>query len=978
MQLTPTQKKAVAHKSGPLLIIAGAGTGKTTVLVEKVKYLIDKKLAKPEEILALTFTEKAAQEMEERVDKVLPFGFFQTHISTFHSFADKILRDEVIHIGMSPAYTLHTQAQSIMFLRRNISQLGLKYFKPLSNPNKFLFGLLQHFSRLRDEDITPEEYAKKVGNGDVMSQELAGAYKRFQEIKLQHNVMDFADLIYYTLHLLRTRKSILNAYQKKFKYILVDEFQDTNIAQYELIKLLAPPKSKSNLTVIGDDNQSIYKFRGASISNILTFNADYKKTKQVVLTENFRSSQLILDSAYKLIKNNDPDTLESRLGISKDLKSHNKALKEIAPEFTLFNYVTAEAEHVALTIEQLKRDDESVSYSDFAILTRANNHSEPFIRALLKKGIPFQIPGPGMLLRQPEIKELIAYLSVLYDINNSAAFYRVAQMGIFNVDDTDLARLVSFSRKIGQSLYETTLIYLSFFYEDLAIEESQHYKPHLPSMGELTRGKLYKIASLINYSISRMKKDTAGQILFYFLENSGYLTKISKITTEKEENIAKNISKFFNKLKSFELQEEDASVIAVVDYLNLSMELGDNTPTDEDDFEKMDAVNISTVHSAKGLEFNTVFMVNLTTGRFPTNNRKEQIPLPDNLIKEILPVGNVHIQEERRLFYVGMTRAKERLFLSASSFYGEGKREHKISPYVIEAVGENALKRSQMEVVEAKEQLAIFDIPSLRKSFGPMGDDFKKKTAKKIKNIPAQFSYSQIQTYLTCPLKYKYQYVLKIPTTAGSAASFGDSIHKALQYFYQLHMQEQRPSLDTLLELYKQQWIPVGYGSKAYEEEMKVEGERMLREFYNTYYDDNAKIASLEQWFKIKIAEGVSIGGKIDRIDYLNDGQIEIIDYKTGKVPTDADVKKEMQLSLYALAATDKSMFGVSLEQIKLSYIYFQENKKITLTRTQKDIDTLKKTFTDVVSSIKDGKFDAHVGPWCDWCPFKINCEAWQ
>ncbi len=979
MQLTPTQLQAVKHTKGPLLLIAGAGTGKTTVLVEKIKYLIEKKLAKPDEILALTFTEKAAKEMETRVDKALPIGFFQTNISTFHAFADKILRDEIIHIGMSPAYKLHTQAQAIMFLRRNIGNLNLHYFKPLSNPNKFLFGLLQHFSRLADEDISPEVYrtfAAKQETDKEKYVELAQAYTAFAELKLAHNVMDFADLISYTLALFRKRKNILSQYQKKFKYILVDEFQDTNIAQYELIKLLAPTKSSPNLTVIGDDNQSIYKFRGASISNILTFTKDYKKTKQIVLTENFRSTQAILDASYKLIKNNDPDTLEAQLKISKNLIS-KIVQNDAATQFEIHPFVSSEAEDIVKKIIETKKKNPTLTYSDFAILTRANNHSEPFIRALIKKGIPFQLPGPGMLLRQPEIKELIAYLEVLYDINNSAAFYRVTQMDIFAIHEIDLARLVSFSRKIGLSLFESSLIILSFSYSDLADENFSHYKPFIFTMRKESQERLYKLVLLINQSLARMKKDTAGQLLFYFLENSGYLTKLAHISTEDEEDRAKNVSKFFNKLKAFELQEEDASVVAVVDYLNLSMELGDSTPVDEDDIENINAVTISTIHAAKGLEFDTVFMVNLTTGRFPTYDRKEQIPLPDDLIKEVLPVGNAHLQEERRLFYVGMTRAKSRLFLSGSSFYGEGKREHKISPYVYEAVGEQGIQKALVTASDTKGQLAIFDLPSLRNSFGQLSEEKKVKT-KKVKHIPTAFSFSQIQTYLTCPLKYKYQYILKIPTEAGSAASFGTSIHNALQFFYQQHMQNMHPTLETLLSLYKSNWVPIGYGSKKYEIEMKLEGERILREFYATYHSKEIKIAGLEQWFKIKIQDGMHISGKIDRIDYLNNGRIEIIDYKTGKVPTDAELKKEMQLSLYARAATDPSLFGKTLDQITVSYIYFQENKKVSLTRTQKDLDLVMQTIEDVVSNIKAGKFDAKKGPWCSWCPFKINCEAWQ
>jgi DNA helicase-2/ATP-dependent DNA helicase PcrA len=343
MQLTDSQKQAVEQNEGPLLIIAGAGTGKTTVLIEKIKYLIQNKLAKPEEILALTFTDKACREIEERVDRALPLGYNQLNIATFHSFSDTILRDEAAQIGLSPAYKLQTTAQQVYFLRKHLFELELNYFRPLGNPTKFLEGLLQHFSRLRDEDVTPEEYLKwteiRSQKSEVKTeeekiekekyQELANAYKKFQELKIRENVMDFADLIFYAVRLFKKRSNVTVQYKNKFKYILVDEFQDTNIAQYELIKLLAPPDSthlkkaggptgggpagfESSeasekrwdeggtgpakigapiLTVIGDDNQSIYKFRGASVSNILKFMEDYPSAGKVILLENFRSNQ---------------------------------------------------------------------------------------------------------------------------------------------------------------------------------------------------------------------------------------------------------------------------------------------------------------------------------------------------------------------------------------------------------------------------------------------------------------------------------------------------------------------------------------------------------------------------------------------------------------------------------------------------------------------------------------------------------------
>src|SRR3989344_6332732 len=285
IKLNPEQTKAVEYAKGPLLIIAGAGTGKTTVVTERIKYLISQKLAKPEQILALTFTEKAAQQMEKRVDIALPYGTFGLWISTFHSFCDRILRNEALNIGLLPNFKLMTEAESYLLLKKNFWRFKLNYFRPNGNPYKFIEGLIQHFSRLKDEDISNESYLTfvKTQNSNVKTQksekveeekeeiqkylELAEAYKVYEELKIKEGVMDFSDLISNTLKLFRSRNSVLIKYQEQFKYILVDEFQDTNYAQYQLVKLLAPPDAQINLAVVGDDSQSIYKFRGAAISN---------------------------------------------------------------------------------------------------------------------------------------------------------------------------------------------------------------------------------------------------------------------------------------------------------------------------------------------------------------------------------------------------------------------------------------------------------------------------------------------------------------------------------------------------------------------------------------------------------------------------------------------------------------------------------------------------------------------------------------
>ncbi len=964
--MNPEQLKAISFGQGPLLIIAGAGTGKTTVITERIKWLISENLAKPAEILALTFTDKAAREMEERTDVALPLGFTQMWISTFHSFCDRILRAEGLNIGLDPNYKLLTQAETIQFLRRNLFKFDLRYFRPLGNPVKFIDGLLQHFSRLRDEDVSPDEYlkyAEKLRNSKLQASkknkksdfdpeeraknlELAKAYKTYENLKVKESIMDFSDLIANTLKLFRSRSNILRQYQKKFKYILVDEFQDTNIAQYALLKLLAPPKEKPNLTVVGDDSQSIYKFRGAAISNILQFMEEYKKAYQVVLTSNYRSTQTILDSAYTLIKNNDPDTLEAKLGISKNLKKMRQ-VEEHPVSFIHTNRVENEAEMVAKKIAELKNSRSDYKYSDFAILIRANNQADSFMRALARADIPYQFLGPGMLFRQPEIKEMIAYLKVLVNFEDSVAMYKVLTMDVFDIEPRDLALISNFARRHNLSLFEAAEKIDGIFVSDK------------------TKDTVKKLVKMINHHLGLLKKETAGQILYYFVEGSGLLRKMTKYTTPADERRAQNISKFFDKLKTYETEHEDASVFAVSDWINLSMEIGESPLAADIDWTEVDAVSILTVHSSKGLEFPVVFLVNLVSQRFPTIERREQIPIPENLIKEILPAGDYHLEEERRLFYVGMTRARDYLILTAADYYGEGKREKKISPFVVEAMGETAL--AEQEIYNTQ-QLSILEWPK------PKEDVF---LAVRSQSPITYLTYSMIQTFEQCPMHFKARYILGLPTPPSAALSFGTSLHATLRDFYRFDKGKKKPE-EFLMELYQNNWLDEGYADKQHEKLTFKKGQRFLRAFLKEKENLTVKPVAIEQPFRFRLG-GLTVAGKIDRVDPKDGGKIEIIDYKTGaSVPEQEQVNKDLQLSIYALAATlvtDKP-FAKKPEEVSMSLYYFETGEKLKTQKTKEQLEETKKELLEWQKKISESDFSCKKSDRCKNCEYKLICEA--
>ena len=960
-KLNNEQLEAVKYKKGPLLIIAGAGTGKTTVITERINYLISKKLAKPSEILALTFTEKASREMQERVDIALPYGYTQMWISTFHSFCDRILRSQALEIGLNPSYKLNTQAESIAFVRKNLFKFDLVYFRPLGNPTKFIDGMLNHFSRLQDEDITPDQYLKWVkaktekqkskisGDEEIELQkwmELANAYSTYDELKAKEGLVDFGDLITKTLELFRRRKNVLRNFQKQFKYVLVDEFQDTNISQYELLKLLLPPSSKGNLTVVGDDLQSIYKFRGAAVSNILYFKKDYKKAKMIVLTTNYRSTQIILDASYKLSRFNAPDTLEDKMGICKNLKSVKKGRGE---EVVLIHKdrVENEADTVANTIGELINEGK-LSCRDIAILVRANNHSEPFMRALSRHGIPYQFLGPGRLFRQPEIVDLIAYLKVLYDFEDSVSMYRLLSIGFLNISLRDLISLTNYAKRKNYSLFEASEKNSDAF------------------MSEDSREKINKVLDIILRQQKLVMKETAGQLLYNFLEETGLIQKLLNPDTPDAEKRAKNISKFFDKLKSYEVEHEDATITAVVDWIDLASELGESPLAADTDWTDVNAVNILTIHSAKGLEFPIVFLVNLVSQRFPTMERHEQIPIPDELIKEVLPEGDYHLEEERRLCYVGMTRAKERLYLTAADYYGEGKREKKLSPFIFEALGENIAKSER--VSDDTKQLSFLD-------YEPKNKLSDVETRQKIH--VDYLSYSQIETFKICPLHYKLRYIYKLPTPATSSQSFGNTFHLTMKSFYEKVGRGEKVSVEMINDTLKENWINEGYMSKSHEKGSFEKAKKFLKYFLDNFYNSKIQPVALEQSFNVRIGS-LMVGGKIDRVDEVNGG-LEIIDYKTGANPlTQKEADNDLQLSIYALAATEIPYppFNKKSDKVKLTLMYFDTPRTVSTVRTKEDLDEAKKLILDYKKQIEESDFRCSGNMLCETCEYKLFCRS--
>ncbi len=947
--LNDKQKEAVLHANGPLLIIAGAGTGKTTVITERVKHLIVDKNIPPSNILALTFTEKAAYEMQERIDILLPYGYTNLWIHTFHSFCDKILHDDAHQIGLDPNYKLLSESESVLLLRQHIFDIKLNIFRPLGNPTKFTDALLSHFSRLKDEDISPEEYIiwAKKNKSDEKEQylELSNAYQEYEKLKVKTSVMDFSDLISNTLILFRTRKSILKNYQKQFQFLLVDEFQDTNYAQNELAILLAG--DDHNITVVADDDQSIYRFRGAAVSNVLQFKKNFPQAKIVTLTDNYRSTQTILDASYNLIQHNNPNRLEVVEKIDKKLKSHS-----VSPEkaIEIIHEIRAEdeADSIARKIAELSK---KYDYSDMAILVRANNHAQLITTAFIRHKIPYQFLGPGYLFQQAEVKDLISYLFFLANLSDSVSLFRVLSMDIFDISYIEINYLLTFAKRKSITLFET----LNF------VDQIQ-VKPE-------TQKKLLAIKQMVEKHTKLIKKDSAGQILYYFLIDSKLFQTLLNTRSVKDERRAQNIAKFFDRIKNFETDRTDANIFTLVDWLTLMLQMGDSPTAADIDTRDRNAVNILTVHASKGLEFKVVFLVNLVSDRFPSRDRKEKIPLPKEVIKENIPENiDFNEQEERRLFYVGMTRAKERLFFTAADFYGSGKRIKKLSPFIYEALPEfNKQKTSK----EKEQQLSFSEVLSVYEN---IEDKPEEKQPFKITYI----TFSNLQMFDICPLHYKAKAILGIPTPPTAVQSFGITVHNTLYSFYKKVQEGTIPSLQQLKKIFKNNWISDGYdGNKKHEEERFAKGTEMLKEFYKTDCNPPVKPLGMELPFSFTLKNGVKVFGKIDRIDLTKNG-IEIIDYKTGKDNPKADKAHEFQLKIYALAAVrvKDPILNKDPKDITLTLHFLEENTKKSMNFKQEDLDKLEDDLTQKIEEIEKSDFKCSKSVLCVNCEYKMLCNT--
>ena len=605
--LNPKQKEAVLHTDGPLLILAGAGSGKTRVLTHRIAYLIDECGVNPWNIMAITFTNKAAGEMRERVDNLVGFGAESIWVSTFHSSCVRILRRHIENLGYTTSFSIYDSDDQKTLMRQVFKTLDIdtKQFKERS--------VLAAISSAKDKLITPEEFLLNAG-GDFREKKTGEIYKEYQKQLKKNNALDFDDLIVKTVELFQNNPQILDYYQERFRYIMVDEYQDTNMAQFKLVSLLA--SKYRNLCVVGDDDQSIYRFRGADIQNILSFENTFPGTMVIKLEQNYRSTQNILDAANEVIRHNFGRK-------DKTLWTANGEGDKIL--FKQFDTAKDEADFV---VRQIR--DSGYSYQDQAVLYRTNAQSRLLEERCIFYNVPYRLVGGVNFYQRKEIKDILAYLKTIANGVDDLSVIRIINVPKRGIGATTIGRVTAFASEHNMSFYDT-------------LKEAKQ----IPGIGKAAEKISRFIAQMeVFRAMAYSEEYSMKDLIDHILEDTGYEEELQEEGEIEAQTRLENIEELINKAAAYEEDSEHPTLDEFLEQVALVADI-DNVDDTED------RVTLMTLHSAKGLEFPKVYLVGMEDGLFPG-------------MMSIMSGDKTEMEEERRLCYVGITRAKKELVLTAA------------------------------------------------------------------------------------------------------------------------------------------------------------------------------------------------------------------------------------------------------------------------------------------------------------------------
>src|SRR5580704_14127236 len=885
LKLNAAQKRAITHRDGPLLVIAGAGTGKTRVITERIRHLLESEASlSGENILGLTFTDKAAAEMKSRVVKAAGERAKDVTLKTFHAFCESLLKD------VDSDHIMLDTVDHWILLRRNLHRLRLDRYRRLAEPGQFLSDFIEFFSRCQDELVSSADYqryaeqlaaeleaeraqldADTLGEREetvAREREIARAYKASEELLREKKRSSFGSLITGAVELLERDAALRAKLRNRYRYILVDEFQDTNFAQLRLLELLA--NETKNIFAVGDNDQAIYRFRGASFGSFKLFlerfagwrEGDDSTPFRVTLTENYRSTPNILRVASQVIGMN---TVSA--DFPKKVLTTNRAEGEKIRIVELAE-IEDEARWVAKEIERIHRTGRR--WRDFAVLYRAHNHRDALVTELSQCKIPFVISRLS-ILEHPLVKDLIAYLRLIARPYDDIAAARVLAAPAWRLTPSDLVRYAERARKSRKKIYDE-------------LQTKQASLPFEPSANDVT-----ELLNFLSEQRKSMPRRTAGEILADLLE----WLEIYARASQQDRAYVKRLPEF---VKAWEPKSETRGLSELVEYLEYFDQAGGTISLDED--VPGDAVQLMTVHGAKGLEFSHVFVLRVNKNKFPQPERSHVFEFPARLMKEGAPEEHFHHQEERRLYYVALTRAQDRLTITSLA-----ERKARVPPFIEDILMDPAIKRRDVlqlapkvapvpaATTEDKDagivQNPLFAPPGgLPKIFSRIAD--WAETFHPPSPEPLQLHPSAVQSYRSCPQRYLFSSLWSLQEGPRATLTFGRVIHATIRQMMAEFKKGNRLPFDEVQRIFETEWSAVGFEDDYQEGEYKKDGLEQLRVFHQTVLEQPLHVLELEKNFELPVENNVILKGRIDQINSLErvgrsatkSIDVEIVDYK--------------------------------------------------------------------------------------------------
>jgi DNA helicase-2/ATP-dependent DNA helicase PcrA len=946
IQPDPQQQQAIDHLAGPMLVVAGAGTGKTTVLIRRIAQLVREGHARPEEILALTYTDNAAREMLERARAELEGSNSEgLQVSTFHAYCNNLL------IRTKRNFDVLDDKQLWVYLRRNISELKLNHFVRAANVAKFLDDLLEFMRRCQDELVGPEQYSEyvrrleggelpiprvtKSKHADELSdeealdrcREIASVFETVERLLRERNLGTFGHMILRANELLAEDAELLERERARARFILVDEFQDANFAQIKVLEKLAG--TSRNVFAVGDPDQGIYRFRGASSGAFELFQKHFPESKLVVLAKNRRSTTPILRCAHAVIAENPEVALHAgaiqyrRSPLISARDEEQPAAPRPPVEAVCVSGNFMEATDLAAVLQARKKQSRC-RWKDIGVLYRLHSHRDEVAAELARNEIPFSIEGLDVM-DAPEVRDLLACAGAVVSSGDSASLFRVAALRQFAVDPDELrAALRALPRESAAAMASVL--------------------PKVKGGADVLR------------VVAQARAEVADKKAYLALLTLARIFKLPR------NSAIDAVLRFANRWEESPVTEH-GNPAEFLEYLAYFREARGTIPlasSDEDN-----SVKLMTAHSAKGLEFDHVFILRVVSQSFPSNYREPLIELPAELRNSQLAADHdekeVHKQEERRLFYVAMTRARDTLTIYGP--FGKGKIDKTPPVFMRELIKHRELKNSLKERICREFQPDIFSEAEAPTRLAEWID------LEPASDLAATLSASSIQRYETCPLQFKLEKEWRIPSEPSAALQYGGSMHRVLLKYYQ-SVQVGRPMPEAeLIEQLRVDLAGARFADRYQLELYEKKGTTELREFLASSAQQQDEVLHTEEKFSIKIGP-TNLAGRVDRIDQAADGAVVITDYKTGRPRSQEDADESLQLSIYALAAREKWGYHGA----RMVFHNLEGNARVSTHRSESQIDAAKAKVEEVAGKIAAGQFVPKSGMHCNWCAYRLLC----